>query len=134
MASPSPEALQQQISALEQQLAATRTEAGGDTSAPYERAEVHAAVGEHITQAVPTYQTTAPVSSASGSDVPSWQDPAIAGAVQGLVNVAFTQSIQAAIAEAAKTGNPALMDALHDVLADELYRELLNRQKVIPAP
>jgi dGTP triphosphohydrolase len=132
MAEPTTEVLQEQIAALEQQLAQKRTEAGADASAPYERAEVHAAVGEQIKQVVPSYQPAAPA--ATISDVPSYQDPAIAQTVQDLVNVAFTQSIQQAITQAAASKNAAIVDALHDVLADQLHQELLNRHKIEPAP
>jgi hypothetical protein len=125
-------ALQEQIAALEQQLAAKRAEAGGDTSAPYERAEVHAVVGEQIKEAMPSYQPAPSV--AAPTDVPGYQDPALASTVQDLVNVAFTQSIQQAITQAVASKNPALIDALHDVLADQLHQELLNRKKIEPAP
>lgn len=124
-------ALESQIQQLEQELAARRAELGSDTAAPYERAEVHAAVGEQIKQAVPSY--TAPTTT-KDPNTPSWQDPALADAVQQLVNVAFTQSLQEALAQALKSSNPALIDALHDVLVDHLHQELLNRQKIQPAP
>lgn len=113
--------MEKQVAALEQQL-----------PAPYERADVHAAVGEQIKQVLPSYQSAAP--SAGGGDVPSYQDPALASTVQDLVNVAFTQSLQEAIAKAVDSKNPALIDALHDVLADQLHQELLNRKKIEPAP
>ena len=125
-----PEALEAEIQRLEQQLAQKRTERGADASAPYERTEVQAAVGEHIQQAVPSYQPSA----SSGGTVPSYQDPALAASVQQLVNTAFTKSIKDALMEALKSGNPALIDAFHDVLVDELHQELLNRQKLQPAP
>ncbi|MCC6404775.1 MAG: hypothetical protein IT405_00035 [Candidatus Yanofskybacteria bacterium] len=127
------EALQGQIAALEQQIAAKRAESGADTAAPYERGEVHQAIGDHIAQAVPGYQP-APSTNTPAADVPSWQDPALAAQVQELVNVAFTQSIDAALAQAVKTENPALVDAFHDLLADQLHQELLNRKKVEVAP
>lgn len=82
---------------------------------------------------MPSYQTAGPVRPTNTS-VSSWQDPVLAGPVQGLVNVAFTQSLQKAIAEAVKTGNAALIDAFHDLLVDQLHQELLNRQKLKPAP
>ena len=124
-----PEALAQQIESLQQQLQTARERAGQDTNTPYERQEVHAVVGEQIQQQIPTYQSTS-VPSASTSDVPSYHDPALAQQVQSLVNVAFTQSVDAAISQAMKTHNPALIDALHDVLADQLHDELVKRQKI----
>ena len=40
------------------------------------------------------------------------------------------QMIAEAIKEAVKTNNAAVIDAFHDVLVDQLYEELLARQKV----
>ena len=125
-----PEALESEIQQLEQELAKKRAELGSDSAAPYERGEVHAQVTEKIRQSVPAYQSAA----TTGVNTPSYQDPALAAAVQALVDVAFSQSIQAAIDQASKADNPALMDALHDVLVDQLHQELLNRQKLQPAP
>ena len=126
-----PDTLEQQIQQLERELAQKRTELGMDVTAPYERSEVHATVGEQIRDAVPSYQ---PSTKGRGGDVPSYQDPALAQSVQELVTVAFTQSIQAAILQAAASHNPALLDALHDVLVDQLHQELVARQKIQPAP
>ena len=127
--------LEQQIAELQQKLDIARTEAGQDTTAPYERQEVHTAVGEQIRQQVPSYQP--PSSSTVGptptGGVPSYQDPALAVQVQELVDVTFTQGLQQAIDQAVKNGNPALIDALHDVLADQLHAELIKRQKLQPA-
>lgn len=131
MAENNPEAVQAEIMELERRLQEKRAELGADTSAPYERAEVHAAVGEKIQQAVPGYR---PVPAPSASGTPSWQDPALAGPVQQLINVAFTEGVQKAIDQAVASGNPALIDALHDVLADELHAQLLERRTIEPAP
>lgn len=127
-----PAALQSQIEQLERELAAKRAELGSDAAAPIERGEVHAAVGERIRQVVPGYQPQQ--TSATSSATSALQDPQFAAAVQGFVNIAFTQSIQQAIAEALKTGNPALVDALHDILTDQFHEELVARQKVQAAP
>ena len=132
MAEQTTEGLQGQIAELERQLAQKRTESGVDASAPYERAEVHAAVGEQIQQALPTYQVPTAVPS-DGSSTPSWQDPALAGALQELVNTAFGGSVKDAIDKAVGSGNAALIDAFHDLLTDQLHQELLNRNKVDPA-
>ena len=37
------------------------------------------------------------------------------------------------LSDAKATGNPAVIDALHDVLADQFHEELLNRQQIEPA-
>jgi hypothetical protein len=131
MAETNPETVNPEIVELERRLQEKRAELGMEPAAPYERAEVHQTVGERIRQTIPGYQSK---TIAPPSDTPSWQDPALAGAVQQLVNVAFTQNLQAAIDQAVASGNPALIDALHDVFADELHQQLLERQKVQPAP
>jgi len=124
-----PSGLEGQIQQLERELAQKRAELGSDAGAPYERAEVHAAVGEQIRQAVPGYQPQASQSAATQMSYPSFSST-----VQSLVNVAFSQSLQEAIAQALKTGNPAIVDALHDILSDQFHQELLNRNKLEPAP
>ncbi len=133
MAEMNPGTVQQEIADLERKLQEKRAELGAESAAPYERAEVHAEVGERIQQAGPGFQPQQTHATPAG-DVPSWQDPRLADAVQQLVNVAFTESLQAAIDKAVASGNPALLDALHDVLTDELHAQLLERQKVAPAP
>jgi len=121
--------MEEQLARLQEAIAAKRAETGADDAAPYEREEVHAALGEQIAAAAPAVPQPAP---AVGSDTPSWQDPALAGTVQQLVQVAFTQGVGAAVEQAVRTGNAALVDALHDILADELHAELIARQKVAP--
>jgi hypothetical protein len=126
-----PEVLQAEIARLQQQLEATRSAQGGDTSAPFERGEVHTALGEQFSAGGPEGGT--PVSSAPAADGAA-ADPQVANQVQTLVTVAFTQGVAAAISQARATGNAALVDALHDVLTDELHQQLLERSKVNPAP
>ncbi len=121
------EAKQGQVSAVEQTIAEHRAESGVDANAPIERAEVHAAVGEQIQQVMPSYQIPTPASGSAGA---SWQDPALSVSVQQLVDIAFTKGPQEAIEQAMKSGNPALVDAFHDVMTDELHDELMARKKV----
>jgi hypothetical protein len=129
MAESTTSSVEHQIAALEQQLAAKRAELGQDAATPYERSEVHAALGEQIQAQAPTYMPASPSATPPGS-TPSWQDPALSSTVQELVTIAFTQGIQAAINKAIQSGNPALVDALHDVLADELHAQLIERGKI----
>jgi hypothetical protein len=129
MAESTSTSVEQEIVALEQQLAAKRAELGQDTTLPYERAEVHAALGEQIQTQAPAYVPPTPSVAPSG-ETPSWQDPALSSTVQELVTTAFTQGVQAAITKAIQSGNPALVDALHDVLADELHAQLIERGKL----
>ena len=125
--------MEQQLAQLQEAIAQKRASEGGDTSAPYEREEVHAAVGEQIQAAIPSYTPAIPpAGSGQGGDVPSWQDPALAATVTQLVQVAFNQGVGAAVEAAVKSGNAALVDALHDILADEMHAELIARQKLAP--
>lgn len=52
--------------------------------------------------------------------------------VQELVNLVFQNSLEQGIKEVVKLNNPALIDAFHDVLVDQLYDTLLERKKVDP--
>ena len=52
--------------------------------------------------------------------------------IQELVNHVFQNSLKQGIKEAVKSNNPALIDAFHDVLVDQLYDTLLERKKVDP--
>lgn len=126
-----PEVLQAEIERLQHQLEAARAAQGGDAAAPFERAEVHAALGEQFAAAGPE-GAAPPAAQSTATDTPV--DPQVANQVQVLVNVAFTQSVAEAIKQARATGNAALVDALHDALADHLHQELLARSKVNPAP
>jgi hypothetical protein len=119
-------------------LAAKRAELGNESDAPYEREEVHAVLGERIEEEVSGPEGVAPATipaagSDLGGDIPSWQNPALATQVQQLVDLAFSRGVGPAIQAATKTNNAELIDAFHDLLADELHRELLERGKIAPA-
>lgn len=127
-----PEVLQAEIDRLQRQLEAARAAQGGDASAPYERAEVHAALGEQFASG--GTEGASPAAAAPAQSAADPLDPQTAAQVQVLVNVAFTQGVAAAIAQARATQNAALVDALHDVLADQFHEQLVARSKVTPAP
>lgn len=131
------EGLEQEIQQLERQLAEKR-QALESTGTPAEQMPshekmVHEMVGEKIKEQMPSYQPApTPKPAPSDSTGASWQDPAIAQQVQSLVNIAFTKSLDEAIGEAVKTQNPAIIDAFHDLLRDQLIDELLSRGKLSP--
>jgi hypothetical protein len=129
-----PEVLQAEIARLQQQLEDARALQGSDASAPYERAEVHQALSEQFSgeSSGPEGAAVPPPAAASSDDDALPSD--VANQVQVLVNVAFTQGVASAISKARATGNPALVDALHDTLADRMHEELLKRDKINPAP
>ncbi|MFH1769049.1 MAG: hypothetical protein ABH833_00070 [Parcubacteria group bacterium] len=64
------------------------------------------------------------------TDTQSGMTPEIHNAVQQLVDTAFTKSITEAANQAQKTNNPALIDAFHDALVDQLYDDLVERGKL----
>ncbi|OGD31902.1 hypothetical protein A3C91_00535 [Candidatus Azambacteria bacterium RIFCSPHIGHO2_02_FULL_52_12] len=47
--------------------------------------------------------------------------------LQHLVDLAFQEGLLAAIEAARKQNDPYLLDALHDMLVDRLYDELITR-------
>ncbi len=47
--------------------------------------------------------------------------------LQQLVDLAFEKGLLAAIEKAREANDPYLLDALHDVLIDRLYEELITR-------
>ena len=49
------------------------------------------------------------------------------GKLQHLVDIAFQNGLLAAIEAAREAKDPYLLDALHDVLVDRLYDELITR-------
>jgi hypothetical protein len=125
--------MEEQLAQLQEAIAQQRVQEGKNADAPYEHAEVHQAVGETLKQAIPTYEPKPmPVPVADG-ERPSWEDPVLAPKVQELVNVAFTESPEAAARQAEKSGDHALIDALHGALSGPLHQQLLDRQKLAPA-
>jgi hypothetical protein len=50
--------------------------------------------------------------------------------VQEFVNIAFEKTIGEAAKEVRATHNPALIDAFHDTLVDQLYDQLVERGKI----
>jgi hypothetical protein len=126
--------LEQDIAQLEQELQAKRQELQGGAAEqePGDREVMHHAVGEKIKQHLPTYQSATPPASGSSpsDDTPAWQNPAIASQVQTLVDTAFSKGLDDAIRDAIKTQNPAVIDAFHDVLRDQLLDELVRRGKL----
>lgn len=127
------ETVQQEIATLEQQLAEKRAsleQRSAETQAefPHEKELLRQVVGERFQQHAPTYQP-APQKQ-QDDDQSNYNDPQLVGKIQELVNLAFGKSIDDAVRSAVKTGNPALIDAFHDVLVDKLYDTLIERRKL----
>ena len=135
--------LEQQITEMEQALAAKRAQLEGQQSAgeisnlPSEKETLHEVVGEKITELAPA--GTVPVQPVAGTvpgaltqpaDPPAYLSPELKDKVQELVSVAFTKSLAEAVQLLAKENNPALNDAFHDVLTDQFYEELVKQGKL----
>lgn len=128
-------AIEQQIIDLEQQIREKKSsleKLSPDAESLLSDKEIlHEVVGENIQKNIPQYTPHAPMSSTvnqATDDTPSYLLPDLKDKVQELVNIAFTKSINEAIKIA--SSNPALLDAFHDVLVDELYDMLIERGKV----
>ena len=122
--------IEQEIAQLEKQIAEKRATLGKETEQS-EKEILHGVVGKKIQQQVPQY-TPPPVKPKQDDNVAqSYIEPELKDKVQELVNLVFNKSLDEGIKEASKSNNPALIDAFHDVLVDELYNALLERKKVI---
>ena len=100
-----------------------------------EKGMLHGIVGERIQQQIPQYQPASPVQppstkSQQDDSALSYVLPELKDKVQELVNLVFNKSLAEGIKEASRSNNPALIDAFHDVLVDELYNMLLERKKL----
>lgn len=131
--------IEQEIAQLEKQLSEKRV-ALGETETkeakPTEKEMLRSVVGEKIQQHFPQYQP-APLKpkqdlpAQAGDAIQSYVLPELKEKVQNLINTVFNKSLEEGIKEASISHNPALIDAFHDVLVDELYNMLLERKKVI---
>jgi len=141
--------LSNEIAQIEEQLAKKREQLqeqqGGDDNESMlgDKEMLHDVVREHIqAESQPSQSTqtdddtdeqdddnqdTLPPITA---DTPSYLNPELQGKVQSLVNTAFTDSIKKAAQSARDMNNPALMDAFHDSLVDQLYDDLVERGKL----
>ena len=127
--------LEQEIADIEQRLAEKKAELGKE--------EVGSVLKEQIQEKTPEYQpstqavlTPTPAEPAPTVPVtptaepPSYLSDELKDKVQELINIAFTKSIEEAVKEVSKLNNPALLDAFHDVLVDQLYNTLIERGKL----
>jgi len=136
--------LEQEIADIEQRLAEKKAELA-KPAMPDGRQELNEVVKEKIQEKVPEYQPS-PIQPASGSNSSTAIDPLVATTptadspsylseelqvkIQELVDLAFTKSIEDAVRAASKLNNPALIDAFHDILVDQLYNTLIERGKL----
>lgn len=124
--------LEQEIQQIQKQLEEKRELlAKGKESAPHDKEVLKEVIKEKISE-TPVYNQPMEVAphttpAPSTAHPPLYLTDELKQQVQDLVNLAFTKNIQTAINELKRLNNPALEDAFHDVLVDELYEELINR-------
>ena len=127
--------LELQISDLEKQIsdkkASIEKTSASAEGLPPDKEILHEVVGEKIQEHAPEWTPKFKSSTQNASatdDTPSYGMPDLKDKVQELINIAFTKNIAEAVKLAG--GNPALLDAFHDVLVDELYDVLVERKKI----
>ncbi len=124
--------IEQEIAQLEKQLQEKRAnleqQPEQKESLP-DKEVLRQVVGEKIQQHMPQYvpKPTPPPQ----NDV-SYLAGELKDKIQELVNHVFQVSLDQGIKEAVNSKNPALIDAFHDVLVDQLYDTLLERKKIDP--
>lgn len=134
---PESSTLEQEISQLEQTLAQKREvleqqkARGKIEEVPHEKEILREAIREKIqTTPAPAVPIPQPPSSLPSVETPSYLSEELRPKVQELVNLAFEKSIDEAIKTTKATQNPALIDAFHDALVDEMYTHLVERKKL----
>jgi len=132
------EILEREIASLEEKLKEKRAALGHNERGPEAITNDKEIIRDIITDQIQDVTLKAPIEPSAGPAVPPIQniptpdssaDP-VAGHVQVLVQIALGKGIKEAIEAAVQTNNPALIDAFHDTLVDQLYDELVARKKV----
>ena len=123
--------IEQEIAQLEKQLQEKRAnleQQPEQKELPPDKEILREVIGEKIQQNAPAH-IIKPTPSAPTDD--TGPIPAeLKDKIQELVNHVFQVSLDQGIKEAVKSKNPALIDAFHDVLVDQLYDTLLERKKI----
>lgn len=124
--------IEQEIAQLEKQIAEKKAALGQTETKetePSEKDVLHGIIREKIQQHIPQYQPM-PIKLKQDDTTQSYANPILKDKIQELVNLVFNRSLNESIKEVSKSNNPALIDAFHDVLVDELYSTLLERRKL----
>ncbi|MBI4158259.1 MAG: hypothetical protein HY505_01385 [Candidatus Yanofskybacteria bacterium] len=128
--------IEQEITQLEKQLAEKKAALGREGGPPAtseveptEKEMLHSIVGERFQQQMPQYTPT-PAKPQTDDITQSSVLPELKDKIQELINLVFNKSLDEGIKEVSNSNNPALIDAFHDVLVDELYNVLVERKKL----
>ncbi len=125
------ENLEQELSKLEQEYTRKRAEVenrretGEIEKLPSEKETLREVVKEQMEPGMAPAPQTAP-----GTDLPSYQRPELQQQVQEFIDITFNKSMKDALTKVKATHNPALIDAFHDALVDNLYDQLVERGKI----
>ncbi len=123
--------IEQEIAQLEKQLQEKKANLGQQPEqkeSPLNKEVLRQVIGEKIQQNASAYVPKP--SPQTPTDDTSYLAPELKDKIQELINLVFQNSLDQGIKEAIKSNNPALIDAFHDVLVDQLYDTLLERKKV----
>ena len=103
-----------------------------------EKELLHGIIGEKIQEHVPQYSPagqavqlpTAQAPTPMATESPSYLNQELKDKIQEIIKLVFDKNLEDGIKAAAVTGNPALLDAFHDILTDELYDQLVAKGKI----
>lgn len=133
-------ALEQEIADLERRLQEKKAALGQPADNDIEKEAVHQVVGEKIQEHAPEFQPQAYTPQNSGSNSQansnntqeerSYLLPELKALVQQLIDITFGKSLSDAVKAAKDQNNPAVMDAFHDILADQMYDILIERKQL----
>ena len=123
--------IEQEIAQLEKQLQEKRANLGQQPEQkelPPDKEILREVISKKIQQHAPAYvpKPTPQTQTDDTGSVPA----ELKDKIQELINHVFQISLEQGIKEAVKSKNPALIDAFHDVLVDQLYDALLERKKI----
>ncbi len=121
--------LEKQLEAKKAALEHDKTEISTEAS-PSEKEMLHEVVGHKIQQHIPSYSPTTQVPVSTAPEPPSYLSQELKDKVKEIIDLVFAKNLDEGIKEAGKSGNPALIDAFHDMLVDELYDQLIEKRKI----
>lgn len=131
--------IEHDIADLEHRLAEKKAALSHEIS---DREVIHGIIGEKIKEHVPQYSVGQNQQNQSGQlpntgtpksitvEPPSYMSDELRDEVRRFIATVLDKNLEEGIKEAASSKNPALMDAFHDILVDELYGQLIERRKL----
>jgi len=134
--SENPNKIEQEISELEKALAEKKAVLEKEKGEVMPEKEVlREVIKEKIKEKPSTSQVSSDQSRTTLPETPDVESPSylsdeLKPKIQEFVNMAFNDSLEKAISTVKATKNPALIDAFHDIIVDELYNFLVERGKL----